>query len=781
MTPTPSTRLITLGAVRVSNASGEELHSVTAQPRRVALLSYLVLARPRGFHTRDRLLSLFWPEYDSQRARNALSQAVHFLRRSIGADVIVSGADDQLRINPDACWCDAIAFEAALSESRVREAVELYGGPFFDGFHVSAAAPELDRWVDTERDRLGRQYGEALRQMAESRASLGDLAGAVAWHRKLAAHDPLSSRTALELMQALAAAGETESALQHARIFETLVHHELDSAPDSQFEEFVRSLKRRPAPAVPNDDLSDVKPVQPGEVRALGGAEGQRSPASFTAASQRRTRYTTLAAGLLAASLAIVPFVASKRTRTPPRLECIAVLPIRNISGDSTLGPLARSMTDAMITELVRYPEPRVKPAFSVMKLESRRQSLPEIGRTLDCDGIVDASLTRNGQAVHVDVHLLYAPEDRHLWAWPFENDTSRTLVLQRAVIEAVARRVQSFVARDTAVPPQPSRQVDTMAYRLYLSGRDEFRHRSDASLTESVGMFRQAIRQDSAFAAAYAGIADAYGYMGTQGFAKQSYYLDSARVIAARALALDDKSPEAHTSMGWILASDGNWARAEDEFKQALRLQPDNALAHHWYALLLVTLDRGEEALAHIRRAKQLDPASQVIYGANMMIEFLNGLKLPLGNPGNPRVVADLTFPVSHAVYGVNLARRHRCSEAYDANHDAQQLAPDNTMMMISLVGVHLLCGDSTRGHALLAEIERRPDAAHMAVYIATIYAYEHKPDVAFAWLDRAQWNLQTYYQLRVNSDLAPLRPDPRFAQLLHRLRMPQHSGQAY
>jgi len=205
----------------------------------------------------------------------------------------------------------------------------------------------------------------------------------------------------------------------------------------------------------------------------------------------------------------------------------------------------------------MRYPEPRVKSAFSVTKLGATHQSLPEMGRALDCDGVVDASLTRNGRAVHVDVRLLYAPEDRHLSAWPFENDTSRTLVLQRAVIEAVARRVQSFVHGDAPVA-QPNGRVDTVAYRLYLNGRDEFRHRSASSLSEAVAMFRQAIGQDSAFAAAYAGIADAYSYMGTQGFANESY-LDSARTIAERALALDDRSSEAHTSMGWIVASNGN------------------------------------------------------------------------------------------------------------------------------------------------------------------------------------------------------------------------------
>lgn len=772
MTQAPSNRLTTLGAVRVSSASGEELSSVTAQPRRVALLSYLALARPRGFHTRDQLLSLFWPEYDDQRARNALSQAVHFLRRSLGAEVILSGSDDQLRISADALWCDAIAFESALTENRLHEALDLYGGPFFEGFHISAAAPELDRWVESERNRLGRLYGEALRRMADDRSTARDFAGAVAWRRKLAAHDPLSSRAAIDLMRALVAAGEPESALQHARIFEALVRQELDSAPDPQFEEFVRSLKRRP-PAAPNEAAAGDTPRRPPVVDAGLPTAAPRAPAPVDGAPRRRTRYVSLGVGLLAASLALAALAAWRRVRSlPPRLECIAVLPIQNLSRDSTLDALARSMTAAMITELMRYPEPRVIPPASLTKLEGTRQSLPEIGKALGCDGIVDARLTRNGRAVHVDVWLFYAPDERHLWASPFENDTSRTLVLQRAVIEAVARRVQAFVGSN-APAAQPTRHVDTLTYQVYVHGRDAFRSRSAPSLNQAVAMFKQAIDLDSTFAAAYAGLADAYGYMGTQGFANQSY-LDSARTIATRALALDDKSSEAHTSMAWILASDGNWSRAEDEFKLAIRLQPDNALAHHWYALLLVTLDRREEALAEIRRAKELDPTSQLINGANMMIEFFNGVKLPLGNPGNVKKITDRTFPLWHSVHGVSLARLGRCGEAYDANRTAQELAPDNTMMMLGLVGVHLLCGDSARGHALLAEIERRPDARHMAVYIATVYAYERKPDVAFAWLDRAQWNLQTYYQLRVNTDLAPLRPDPRFAQLLRRLEMP-------
>ena len=444
MTPAPTNRLTTLGAVRVSSASGEELQSVTAQPRRVALLSFLVFARPRGFHTRDQLLSLFSPEYDDQRARNALSQAVHFLRRSLGAEVIASGADDQLRINPNAAWCDAIAFEAAVREGRVAEAVELYGGPFFDGFHISAASPELDRWVDSERDRLGRQYGEALRRMADDRATAGDVAGAVVWHRKLAAHDPLSSRAALGLMQALVAVGEPQSALQHARIHEALVRQELDSAPDPQVEEFVRSLKRRAAPAMPNEGASSDEPTRPRMVDAAPLATAPRSPAPVAGDPHRRTRYATLAAGLLAASLAVAALGFEARSvGASTRVYRGTTHP--EPLWDSTLDSFAESMTVAMITELMRYSEPRVIPPASMTKLKGTRQSLPEIGKALDCDGVVDASLTRNAAAPCTSM-CGYCTRQKIGTSGrsPSKNHTSRSLVLQRAVIEAVARRASS-------------------------------------------------------------------------------------------------------------------------------------------------------------------------------------------------------------------------------------------------------------------------------------------------------------------------------------------------
>ena len=150
-------RLSTLGVLDLQGAEGQELRTVLAQPKRAALLAYLAIALPRGLHRRDPLLALFWPEYDAERARNALSQEIHFLRRSLGDAVFVRPSGEEIGLDRTAFWCDAVAFEAALDAGKVAEALALYRGDLLDGFFISDA-PEFERWLETERERLRLHY-----------------------------------------------------------------------------------------------------------------------------------------------------------------------------------------------------------------------------------------------------------------------------------------------------------------------------------------------------------------------------------------------------------------------------------------------------------------------------------------------------------------------------------------------------------------------------------------------------------------------------------------------
>ena len=235
-------RLRTLGALDLRGSDGEELTAVLAQPRRVALLVFLALTARRGPHSRDALLALFWPERDDDSARNALSQALHFLRRHLGTETFLTRGAADVGIAPEGIWCDASAMEDALGSGRLSEAIDLYRGDFLDGFHVSGA-PEFTRWLEAERSRLAARYAHALEAIATTHELEGNAAGASGWWRRLAARDPLSSRVALRLMKALADAGDRGAALHHARVHEALLREELNAAVTPEISALVARLQ----------------------------------------------------------------------------------------------------------------------------------------------------------------------------------------------------------------------------------------------------------------------------------------------------------------------------------------------------------------------------------------------------------------------------------------------------------------------------------------------------------------------------------------------------------
>ncbi|HKG95425.1 MAG TPA: BTAD domain-containing putative transcriptional regulator, partial [Gemmatimonadaceae bacterium] len=211
----------------------------------LALLALLSVARDGGI-TREKLAALLWPESDEERARGALKQICYALRQAVGADVLASGPGE-LRLNPPAIASDVAEFEQALAGGDPARAVSLYAGPFLDGFYLKGAA-EFEGWVEAQRTRLASAACRALGDLARAAADRRDLAAVVEWRSRLASLDPLDSRAALALMQALAAAGDRGAALRHAQVHESLLRQELDAPPDPDVLALVREL-RVPAPA----------------------------------------------------------------------------------------------------------------------------------------------------------------------------------------------------------------------------------------------------------------------------------------------------------------------------------------------------------------------------------------------------------------------------------------------------------------------------------------------------------------------------------------------------
>jgi DNA-binding SARP family transcriptional activator len=219
------------------------------QRRRLALLALLAASHPCGL-TRAKVVAYLWPERGVERARNLLSQAIYVLRKTFG-EAAIQAAGEELRLNPDVIACDVVLFQQALAAGDAKRAVDLYSGPFLDGFFLSGA-PEFEYWADGERERYRRAYAAVLESLARS-AEASDVAASVEWWLRLAAEDPGSSRVTLRLMEALEATGDRAGALRQARIHAALLETEFDAQPDPDVAALADRLRTQPAagPSIP--------------------------------------------------------------------------------------------------------------------------------------------------------------------------------------------------------------------------------------------------------------------------------------------------------------------------------------------------------------------------------------------------------------------------------------------------------------------------------------------------------------------------------------------------
>jgi TolB-like protein len=233
-------RFRTLGGAAVEGETGP-IGGAAAQRRSLALLALLALAGDRGI-SRDKLLAFLWPEVDPDRAGHRLTQALYALRRDLRLEALFLGSAE-LRLNAELMGSDAAEFVMARRAGQLERAVALYGGPFLDGFFLSGA-PEFERWVDNERAGLARDYAEALETLAAEAMARGDLEHAADWWRRLADHDPLSSRVTVHLMSALTAAGRRADAIERASAYQELIQRELDAAPNPAVLALAQQLRR---------------------------------------------------------------------------------------------------------------------------------------------------------------------------------------------------------------------------------------------------------------------------------------------------------------------------------------------------------------------------------------------------------------------------------------------------------------------------------------------------------------------------------------------------------
>src|SRR3989454_6268195 len=206
-------RLRVLGTVDLRDSQDREVHAILRRPKVLALLGYLAAARPVGFHRRDTLVALLWPELDNTHARNSLRQTVHALRAALGRDAVVARGEEELGLGEEALSCDAREFAAALEAGEPERALELFRGGLLEGVHVSDA-PEFERWLDTEREQLRRRACDAAEHLAEHAEAAGNATGAVRWALRVIEMAPFDETAVRRLIELLDRGGDRAGAVR---------------------------------------------------------------------------------------------------------------------------------------------------------------------------------------------------------------------------------------------------------------------------------------------------------------------------------------------------------------------------------------------------------------------------------------------------------------------------------------------------------------------------------------------------------------------------------------
>ncbi len=403
-----------LGGLAVSAASnGQPL--LVNQRKRLTLLAVLAADR-REFISRDWLLTLFWPESDEERARNSLNQLVFGIRRELGNEALV-GDLSALRLDPTVVDCDVRRFRTAMSASCHAEALASYGGPFLDGVFLRDV-PEFERWVEGERRALAELHGNALQRVTDEAMASGRHADAVRYARLLAAHDPLSTQGALQLMRALALSGDTPAALGHAALHSLRMRAELESPPDPVIEreaERLRSNAASPAPA----SLAELPAVVPSAVSV-------QTSAAPAARHLGKSRFRALIPLML-----VILFVstASPAARSRWRND-VVVLPFALSSTDTGLTTLAELISREALRSLERSQRVTVVQDLSVrpqdgvvdpdegctlrvfsMRCRAGFAVSGSIRRVADSVGVFTTVLVRGASASRRDLPVVMRPQ----------------------------------------------------------------------------------------------------------------------------------------------------------------------------------------------------------------------------------------------------------------------------------------------------------------------------------------------------------------------------------
>jgi TolB-like protein/DNA-binding winged helix-turn-helix (wHTH) protein len=469
----------------------------------------------------------------------------------------------------------------------------------------------------------------------------------------------------------------------------------------------------------------------------------------------------------------------------PPLIRSLAVLPLRNLSGDPSQDYFSDGMTEELITELSRMSGLKVISRTSITRYRNTDKSLPQIARELNVDGIVEGSVLRAGDRVRITAQLIYAPKDTNLWAQTYDRDLRDTLTLQSAAAKAIVDEIRVKMTPEERVQLLKPRPVNPKALDLYLAGRYHsnsggsygflpgMQSLRDEEHSKAVRCFRDAIKEDPDYAPGYFGLADEL----FSSYIPSEDAVAEARAALMKALALDDSLEDAHLSMAMIrMRHDWDWTRAETEFLRMVELSPNSARGHDQYGYYLDAMGRFDEALQQHQRAQDLDPANDHIGGElyfRRQWDLNRDLAVTQGGPNG-------SFNGYNNESWYRTVEYTRMGKLREAIAEWQRVAREygHVNAAAGLGRGYRRSGYTGALREVVKGLEQYSRHAYFPpTFMAHFYGELNEKDRAFAWLEKAYEEHDGDLEfLKVDPLYGEnLRSDSRFADLVRRLGLPQ------
>jgi TolB-like protein/Tfp pilus assembly protein PilF len=460
--------------------------------------------------------------------------------------------------------------------------------------------------------------------------------------------------------------------------------------------------------------------------------------------------------------------------------KSIAVLPFENLSSDPDNAYFAEAIQDEILARLSKIADLKVISRTSTQKYKSAPDNLRDIAKQLGVANILEGSVQKAADHVRVNVQLINALNDAHLWGDIYDRNLTDIFAVESDIAKTIADTLQAELtgAEKQLIAARPT--SDTAAYELYLKGRLLWGKRSGDNIPKAIGFYEQAITRDPNYALAYAGLAEAYvllpAYTAT---APQDAY-PKAKSAALKALQLDDKLAEAHTALGELLCiGDLDMAGSISEFQHAIALNPNYATAHHWYGNgPLLALGRFDESIAEGKRAIELDPFSPII-NADLGQDLFCARRYDQAIAQLRKTLEiDPTFYYAHYNLGIALQLKGDLPAAIAEYRKAQQLS-DDLFVPVLLASAKAQLGDKDAAVRMLSELEELSQHRYVgSLWRTLLYLSLGNRDEAVRWLEQAVADRDTLsvMMIKVDPQLDPLRGDPRFEALVQKVVGAKH-----